>query len=351
MTADMTDRAPSPVESHDPVIRTAFKQAVVWLGLAAAMWLAWRLAQPLLLILMGLVVAAGLDGGSRLLGKIWNGPHVVRLVIVALLLAGIIGGFLFFAGSALIGQAGALGQTLEVQIARLSVAMEAWGIGPISEPSGSHGALPGLLAQLFGSIGDVTRFVGSAAGTLGSLLFIVVVGLFVAAEPRLYERGIAWLTPRHSRDRVAQTTTDIAAMLRRWVGYRFIAMLSDGIMTAIGLFLAGVPLAGLLALISGMLAFIPNFGSLFAGGIILLVGLSAGPEMAAIALGTYVIVQLIQGNLVTTAVERRAVDIAPATTLAAQLLFGALFGLMGLMLANPIVAALKVALDRPKPVA
>ena len=342
------DRAPSPVESHDPVVRAAFKQASVWLGLAAAMWLTWRLAQPILLILMGLVVAAGLDAGSRLLSKVWNGPHTVRLTIVALLLAGIIGGFLFFAGTALVGQAGALGQTLEVQIARVSVLMEAWGIGPIEQGGGSHGALPGLLAQMFGSLGDVTRFVGSAAGALGSLLFIIVVGLFVAAEPRLYERGIEWLTPHHSRDRVAQVMTDIAAMLRRWVGYRFIAMLSDGIMTAIGLFIAGVPLAGLLALISGMLAFIPNFGSLFAGGIILLVGLSAGPEMAAIAIGTYVLVQLIQGNFVTTAVERAAVDIAPATTLAAQLLFGALFGLMGLMLANPIVAALKVVLDRPK---
>lgn len=344
----MEDRPRSPVESHDPVVRTAFKQATVWLGLAAALWLTWRLAQPILLILMGLVVAAGLDAGSRLLGKVWNGPHLARLTIVALLVTGIIGGFLFFAGTTLIGQVGALGQTLEVQIARLSVLLETWGIGPIGQATGAHGALPGLLAQMFGSIGDVTRFVGSAAGTLGSLLFIIVVGLFVASEPRLYERGIEWLTPRHSRDRVAQVMTDIAAMLRRWVGYRFIAMLSDGVMTAIGLFIAGVPLAGLLALISGMLAFIPNFGSLFAGAIILLVGLSAGPEMAAIAIGTYVLVQLIQGNFVTTAVERLAVDIAPATTLAAQLLFGALFGMMGLMLANPIIAALKVALDRPK---
>lgn len=344
----MPETAPSPVESHDPVVRTAFKQASVWLGLAAAMWLAWQLAQSILLILMGLVVAAGLDGGSRLLAKLWDGPRVARLTIVALLLATLIGAFLFFAGNALIGQAGALGQTLEVQIARVSVLMETWGLGPIESGKGSHGALPGLLSQLFGSLGDVTRFVGSAAGAIGSLLFIIVVGLFVASEPRLYERGIAWLTPRGSRDRVAETMSDIAAMLRRWVGYRFVAMLSDGIMTAIGLFIAGVPLAGLLALISGMLAFIPNFGSLFAGGIILLVGLSGGPEMAGIAIGTYVLVQLIQGNFVTTAVERRAVDIAPATTLAAQLLFGALFGLMGLMLANPIVAALKVALDRPK---
>ncbi len=344
----MPETGPSPVESHDPVIRTTVKQASVWIGLAASLWVAWQLIQPILLILMGLVIAAGLDGGSRMLGKIWNGPRVARLTIVAVLVAGLIGGFLYFAGATLIGQTGALSQTLEVQVARLSVLMESWGFGPIATGGGAHGALSAVLSQLFGSLGDVTRFVGSAAGVLGSLLFIIVIGLFVAAEPRLYERGIAWLTPRGSRDRVADTMTDIAAMLRRWVGYRFVAMLSDGVMTAIGLFIAGVPLAGLLALISGMLAFIPNFGSLFAGGIILLVGLSAGPQMAAIAIGTYVLVQLIQGNFVTTAVERRAVDIAPATTLAAQLLFGALFGFMGLLLANPIVAALKVALDRPK---
>jgi predicted PurR-regulated permease PerM len=138
----------------------------------------------------------------------------------------------------------------------------------------------------------------------------------------------------------------MAAMLRRWVVGRLLTMLIEGSFIFVGLSIIGVPLAGLLGLVSGVLAFIPNLGAMISGALIVAVGFSVGPTEGLWAFGIYLFVQLIEGNVLTPLIEKRAVDLAPAAVLAAQLLFGILFGILGVALADPIVALAKVALER-----
>ena len=335
---------PSPVEVHDPIIRDSLKQAFVWLGLAAALFLAWHLAGALLLIVGGLVFAAFLDLMSRWLGKLWNGPRGVRLAIVVLLFLSIIIGFLALAGYQLADQAGELSRTLDAQVRRLSLLLERFGIARIAgnEPGG---ALAGIASQVIGSFGKLTQALGSAAGAIGSFILIMVLGIYIAAEPRLYERGVEWLAPVRVRRDVRALADELAETLRRWTLGRLIAMLFDGVFTTVALLVAGVPLAPLLGLLAGILAFIPNVGAFIAGALIVLVGFSVGTETGLAALGVYLVLQFVEGNFITPYVERRVVDIAPAVTLGAQLLFGALFGLLGVALAVPIVAMVKVGLE------
>lgn len=63
------------------------------------------------------------------------------------------------------------------------------------------------------------------------------------------------------------------------------------------------------------------------------------------AFGVYMAVQIVDGYLIVPMVAKRATDLAPALVLGAQILFGALFGIMGLFLADPIVAMIKVYLE------
>jgi predicted PurR-regulated permease PerM len=338
------NRSPSPVEVHDPLVRDSLKQAAVWLGLAALLFLLWRLGSALLLVFGGLVFAALLDLGSRSLGRVWNGPQGVRLTLVVLFIVLLLAGFLTLAGVQLAEQAGALSQTLTAQVKRLSQLLESFGIASIAGNEG-RGPLAGIASQIVGSFDKLTQALGGAVGAIGSLLLIMVLGIYVAAEPRLYERGVEWLTPMHARRSIAEFVQAAAETLRRWTLGRLIAMAFDGIFTTVALLLAGVPLAPLLGLIAGVLAFIPNIGAFIAGTLIVLVGFSAGTETGLLALGIYLALQLIEGNLISPMVERRAVDVAPAVTLAAQLLFGAVFGLLGVALAVPIVAVIKVALE------
>jgi predicted PurR-regulated permease PerM len=76
------------------------------------------------------------------------------------------------------------------------------------------------------------------------------------------------------------------------------------------------------------------------------VGFSAGTDQGLWAILTYFAVQNIDGYLILPYIARKTVDLAPAIVLAAQLIFGALFGFLGLLLADPIMATLKVTLEK-----
>jgi predicted PurR-regulated permease PerM len=123
-------------------------------------------------------------------------------------------------------------------------------------------------------------------------------------------------------------------------------MAVEGFGTWILLWIGGVPMAGLLGLLTGLLAFIPNIGAPVSGVLIVLVGFSQSTDAGLWAIGVYFFVQTLDGYLIVPYVAKRTVDLAPALVLGAQLLFGALFGLLGLMLADPIIAMIKTALEQ-----
>jgi len=89
-----------------------------------------------------------------------------------------------------------------------------------------------------------------------------------------------------------------------------------------------------------------GYGALISGILMVAVGFSAGTGEGLWAIFVYFFVQNVDGYLVVPYIARRTVDLAPAVVLAAQLLFGALFGVLGLLLADPIVATIKVTLEK-----
>ena len=329
---------PSPIELSTRA-RDSLTGAVVWLGLAAALFLGWHVASSLLLILAGLVFAAGLQGGERLLGRIWHVRRGARLAVVIALFVAAVVGFLYFAGTQIAEEFSQLQATLVKQSDRLSVLAREYGLGG----GGSGDPVAALKAQIGSSMGRIMTVIGGVAGVLGSVLLIVVFGIFVAAAPRLYERRLAWLTPPPQRAGIRETLEAMAAMLRRWVGGRLVLMIFEGTLIFIGLSIVGTPLALLLGLVAGLFAFIPNLGAIASGALMIAVGFSTGTTIGVETIGVYLAVQLAD-QFVSPLIEKRAVDLAPAVVLAAQLVFGVLFGIMGLILADPIVALAKVAL-------
>lgn len=333
-------QGPSPSELSDPVIRKELKRAGVWLGLAAVMALVVLLIQPLLIIFGGLVFAAMLDGGVRLLGRILPIARGWRLMIVVLLTIAFIAVVVFMTGVQVADQFAQLRVTLAVQADRLI----AW--------AAEHGMMPGradvngLVQQAMGSFGRLTSFVGTAVGAIASLLMVLVIGLFVAMEPRLYERGLEWLVPSDMRAEWAVTMDRMAHTMRRLLAGRLLGMLVEGILIWLMLWVGGVPMALLLGILAGMLAFIPNIGAIITGALMVAVGFSAGVNTGYWAILTYFVVQNFDGYVVIPMVAKRTVDMPPALTLSSQILASTLFGVLGLALADPMVAMIKVALER-----
>lgn len=329
-----------PTELYDPLIRTEIKRAAVWIGMTSfVVALVW-LAQPILLIIGGLVLAAMFDGGARLLGRVLPLPRGIRLTIVVLAVFGFIYWTFVFTGSELAAQAASLQAIVETQIESIGNRIAAAGFNISAED------VKGFGSQILNSVGRVTAAVTSVVGTVTNMAMMLVLAIFIAAEPRMYERGVAWMLPLAEREHFYVTAEKMGSVLRRLMAGRLVGMAVEGFGTWILLSLGNVPMAALLGILTGLLAFLPNIGAIVSGALIILVGFSAGVDVGLYAVFVYFVVQMVDGYLIVPMVAKRAVDLAPALVLGAQILFGALFGILGLALADPIIAMIKVALER-----
>lgn len=331
---------PSPNELRDPGTRREIRRAAVWLGMACAIALVVLLIQPLLIIFAGVVLAALLDGGVRLLGRVLPIGRSWRLLIVVLIVVAFLLGTFVLTGVQVTEQVTQLRSTLEFQANRFTGWLTSQGLMPGASD------VNGIIRQALGSVGRVTSWVGTAIGAITSLFMILVLGLFLAMDPRSYERGLVWMVPSDLRPEFSRTVDRMGVTLRRLLAGRLLGMAVEGVFTGIALVIGGVPMAMLLGIIAGVLAFIPNIGAIITGVLMVAVGFSAGMDTGWWAIGTYVIVQTIDGYVVVPIVAKRTVDLPPALTLGMQILASALFGILGLALADPITAMIKTALER-----
>ncbi|MVZ98287.1 AI-2E family transporter [Sphingorhabdus sp. IMCC26285] len=338
--ADVFREEVGPTEFYDPLVRSELKKAAVWIGMATFVVALIWLAQPILLIIGGLVLAAMFDGGARLLGRILPIPRGFRLTIVVLAVFGFIYWTFVFTGSELAAQAASLQAIIEAQVETLGNRIAASGFNISADD------VKGFGTQILNSVGRVTAAVSSVVGTVTNMAMMLVLAIFIAAEPRMYERGVAWMLPLAEREHFYGTAEKIGRVLRRLMAGRLLGMAVEGFGTWILLSLGGVPMAALLGILTGLLAFLPNIGAIVSGALIILVGFSAGVDVGLYAVFVYFVVQMVDGYLIVPMVAKRAVDLAPALVLGAQILFGALFGILGLALADPIIAMIKVALER-----
>ena len=328
-----------PSDIADPVIRLEARRAFIWLGVAGLMALVVLLSHSLLVIFGGIVFAALIDGGARLLGRVLKIGRNWRITIVLLLSVLFFLWLAQFAGSQISEQAAELPATIEKQA---GIAID-W--------LSRHGFdlkiddVKGLGQQIMGGVGQLTRAVGGIIGAFTTLVMILVLGIYFAVEPRLYQRGLAWMLPVDRRDHFRETALQMGQALRRLLAGRLLGMLVEGVATWALLAIYGVPMAILLGLITGILAFLPNIGAIVSGLLMVLVGFSGGWEMGLYTVAVYAVVQTVDGYLIVPMIARKTVDLPPALVLGAQLIMGVLFGLLGLILADPLVAMIKVWLE------
>ncbi|MFL6765878.1 MAG: AI-2E family transporter [Sphingomicrobium sp.] len=328
---------PGPAEFRDPFVRREMQKAAIWFGMALAIIGVVVLGQPLLLIVGGAIFAVLLDGGVRLLGRYLPIARAWRLLLVLLLGFGFIGWVIWFAGTTIGAQFEALRQVVTAQVNRLIGFAEHLGLMP-------RGQATDLGSQLLGGIGRLTSAVGSVIGAVASVIAMIVIGIFLASEPRLYDRGIAWMLPLRHRTGFYRIAEHVGFTLRRLLFGRLMAMVFEGVFTWFMLSVGGVPMAGLLGLITGVLAFIPNIGAITSGLVMIAVGFSSSANQGVWCIIVYFLVHNIDAYVVVPYVARRTVDLAPAVLLAMQLLMAALFGILGVLFADPILATLKVVL-------
>lgn len=191
-------------------------------------------------------------------------------------------------------------------------------------------------------LSQVGNFFSSTLGVLTNLALMLLLSIYLASEPRIYVKGFTKLFPQERRKRVREILYQIGETLSWWLIGKGASMLFIGVLTWIGLYFLGVPLALTLGLIAGLLSFIPNFGPILSAVPAILLAFIDSPISALYAAILFVGVQLVESNLVTPLIERRTVELPPVLTIVAQLALTILFGAVGLILATPILAVVMV---------
>ena len=341
------DLGTSPSRIGDPRVRQEVARAIIWTGVVGLTVLAVYIARPLLVIFGALVFASMIDGGARLLGRLLPIGRTWRVGIVLLLTVLFLVWLVYFAGSTISQDAAEFPAIVEQQLGELLEYARRQGFAI------SQDQLQNFAGSIGSGISTLTRALGGIVGGLTTILLIGIIGIYIAIDPMLYERGVAWMLPRGRRDEFYITAARMGRTLRRLMAGRLLGMFVEGVFTYVLLAFGGqlfgidpVPMAALLAILTGLLAFVPNLGAIISGAFMVLVGFSGGTDMGLYTIFVYFFVQNFDGYIVIPMIAQKTVDLAPALVLAAQLIMGILFGILGLFLADPLLAMIKVALER-----
>lgn len=338
-----------PPDAPPPVSLDAERRrAQIWLGTGLAMLLAllllWQLRHVLLLVFAGTLLALALSALSGRLRRRWQwSPRLaLGVVVLSILLLSVLG--VGLAGGLIAAQLASLGETLPRALAALNTWLgdRIWGR---------------WLLQLWQDTAlgpqEMSRLASLAGGTLNAgleagatLLLVVALGIYFAADPQLYLRGFLRLLPARSRPLAEASLQHCACKLVHWLHGQGLTMLLVGLLTALGLGLIGMPLALTLAVIAGLLEFVPYVGTFAGSVLIVLVAFTQGESMALQAALVCSIVQLIEAYVLQPLAQRWAVRLPPALSLLAVLVFSLLFQLPGLLLAVPLMVLLMALVEQ-----
>ncbi|WMJ74798.1 AI-2E family transporter [Cytophagaceae bacterium ABcell3] len=194
-------------------------------------------------------------------------------------------------------------------------------------------------------IAEAAGILSSTLGVLADILIIFVIGIFFAADPYLYRDGIVSLFPPSQRQRLNEVIHTSYRFLSLWLLGKFFTMAVVGILSGIGLAIMGVPMAIGLAFIAFLLDFIPNIGPIISAIPAMLIAFLVSPAHALYVALLFFVVQSIESYIFVPLIYKKTVSISPVMTLMSIVFFGIITGLLGIILATPIVVVFKVLID------
>ncbi len=307
------------------------------IGLVALLWV---LAEVVLMLFLGVLLAIVLRSAAGIIEKYTPIPRLwaFGLVIVSLLVV-LVASSMWLVPN-IIDQFEEL--LIQVQVANAQL-LEFLDRSPLGEdvvpdffndPSG----LPSLQRVL----NNLTTTFAQGFGILANVLFILFTSLFLATSPNRYRDGLIRLVPPPGRKRARDVTNHVVSGLKSWLVGRLLSMVLLAVIMSVGLTLMGVPLALALGVLTGLLEFIPVVGPLLSAVPAILMGFTVSPMMAVYVALFYLVIQQLEGNVITPIVQMQTASLPPVITLTAVVAMGILFGPLGILTATPIAVVILI---------
>lgn len=329
--------------------RTYVERVLIVIGLVILtillLTLVYYVFDVILLIFAAILLAIFIRGLASLLGKVLKVSEGWRVLAVSLVFVLVIVTAVALLSPSVAEQIGHLRDELPRSARQTAeyISQFAWGKAIIDQLPSADDVINAVGSLSF--ISGVGGIFTSTIGAIGNFFITILLALYFAFEPRLYINGFIRMFPIKARGRVREILDTTSETLWWWLIGKAGSMLFIGLLTWIGLSILGVPLALTLGLLTGLLSFIPNFGPILSAIPSLLLGFIISPITALYVLVLYVVVQLIESNVVTPLIERETIELPPALTIMFQLALALLVGGLGLVLATPLLAVIIVLVE------
>lgn len=292
----------------------------------------------LLMIFAGSLIAVYFHGFADLIKRRLRIERKWCMMLSVGLTFALVGLLFWFLGAKISDQAGNMAKELPELVTQAEAKLKGSALGRkvLYSISGNNSQ------KLMNSFQQIFR---TSFGVIGDFYIILFMGIFFTIDPNIYKNGVLKLVHPQSRSRASEIMDRISLTLKNWLKGMLIAMVLIAVLSFTGLFIIGVPMALALAVMAGILNFIPNFGPLIAMIPAVLIGLTVSINTAIAIACIYLAVQAIESNIVTPMIQNAMIKIPPALIIISQVLFGTLTGGLGVILATPLLAVILVLVD------
>jgi predicted PurR-regulated permease PerM len=310
---------------------------LIGVALIVALLLAWLGRVILMLLFAAIVIAALMTGVVDWLGTRFKIGRRISFLLILCVASGFLGLNAWLSGPSIIAQFADLQTDLPQAAHQLMGRVNgySWGSWLLAQWS-DYSQLSSSVSSALTRIGGIVL---STATVLSGFVLVGFLGLYLAAEPEAYFAFVQRATPSAFRTRLNACAAAVVRNLRWWVLSQMLSMTAVGVIVAIGLWMLGVPLAGILGVIAALLTFIPNIGPILSVVPAALLAVAISPMKGLFTVLLFLAVHFLEGNVITPLLERRIVRLPPALTMTAQLLLAVIAGPLGLALAAPLAAA------------
>lgn len=344
---------PTPIWVPKLVRNVLIVVAVVTV-LTALVFVAWRVPSALVIVVGGFALATVLSAPVRGLSRIM--PRRSRGLAVLTTFLAIVG--LIVAGSLLVVP------QLTAQFAMLSDAL------PLMADTGRHyllvglelldgwGLLPGTPEQVAsriegdlsnsvgaftgGMLGDPFAMVSGAFGLVVSLFGVVFVAAYLLVDTRRIKAAYLMRVPLLYRHDARDLWNAFEHSFSRYMNGLFLDLLIQGAVSALVLYLIGVPYALALGAWVSLTALIPYFGAWLGAFPAVILAFTVSPLKAVLTLIAFFLIQQVEGNFLLPRIQGQALHIHPVPILLAVIVGWGLFGIVGMVLAIPALAVMRV---------
>jgi predicted PurR-regulated permease PerM len=325
-------------ESNSLFVKRVFIAAGIVALLAIVILIIKVAFNVLLMVLAGTLIAVYFNGFADLIERYTPLQRRASMLISVIGSFVLIGLLFWFMGTKIQQQVSALSQDFPALISKLESQIKQYPLGAkaLENISGDDSQKLVTTAQ---------NFFRTSFGVLGDIYIIIFLGIFFTISPSLYKNGIVNLIPKSGQPKAKQVIDRLSLVLKGWLKGMMIAMVLIAVLTFIGLSIIGIPMALALAVIAGILNFIPNFGPLMAMVPAVLLGFVDSTQTAIIVAALYILIQTLESNIITPTIQRRMINLPPALLIIAQLLMGTLSGALGIILATPLLAITMVLVE------